>query len=140
MVLAGREPATPATPGEPPPASCVSQTHDCITATFLGYSHHDDGTTTLSYRITNNCTETVDYVAIETGHWTRVTPTDGGHYTGTLGDYTTQWTGPVDDILIQGIRFTNAHSISWIRMRRLVWATAAASACPFPAVRLCNEG
>ena len=106
VVLAGREPAPPTT-SEATPIRCLSQAHDCITATFLGYSRHDDGTTTLTYRITNNCTETVETVAIETGHWTRVAPTDGGSYTGALSDYSTAWIGPVGDILTQGIRFNS---------------------------------
>jgi len=37
------------------PAACLSQAHDCVTATFLGYTQHDDGTTTLTHCITNNC-------------------------------------------------------------------------------------
>ena len=108
VVLAGREPASPATTGEATPISCLSQAHECVTATFLGYSRHDDGTTTLTYHITNNCAETVETIAIETGRWTRVAPTDGSRYTGKLGDYTTAWIGPVGDILTQGIRFNNA--------------------------------
>lgn len=106
VVLAGRQPASPAGSAATP-ESCLPQDHECITATFLGYSHHDDGTTTLSYRITNNCAETVDYIAIENGRWTRVASTDGGSYTGTLADYVTQWSGPVGDILTQGIRFNS---------------------------------
>lgn len=106
VILAGRAAAPPAGRAATP-ESCLSQAHECVTATFLGYSRHDDGTTTLTYRITNNCTETVETVAIETGHWTRVAPTDGGSYTGALGDYTTAWIGPVGDILTQGIRFNN---------------------------------
>lgn len=37
------------------PTTCLSQAHECVTATFLGYTQHHNSTTTLTHCITNNC-------------------------------------------------------------------------------------
>ncbi|MEZ4664755.1 MAG: hypothetical protein R2911_45065 [Caldilineaceae bacterium] len=100
--------ATPAGPTPlPTPEFCIRYEHDCVLLEFLGYAHNGDGTTTLNYRITNNCADKIEYFAIETGFWTRFEPADGATYTGNLGDHLVTWVDDQQGIPTQGLRFDN---------------------------------
>jgi hypothetical protein len=50
------------------------------------------GLTTISFKVTNNCRNDTSFVAIGTDGFTRITPRDGGTYTGSLGTYSVAWT------------------------------------------------
>ena len=89
----------------PTPEFCISATHDCVLLEFLGYVQNGDGTTTLNYRITNNCVDEVEYFAIETGLWSRDTPADGSSYSGDLGAHAVSWVDEQQGIPTQGLRF-----------------------------------
>ena len=89
----------------PTPEFCISATHDCVLLEFMGYVQNGDGTTTLNYRITNNCADEVEYFAIETGFWSRDTPADGSSYSGDLGTHAVSWVDEQQGIPTQGLRF-----------------------------------
>ena len=107
-----QSPLPTATPGGPTPLPtpefCISATHDCVLLEFMGYVQNGDGTTTLNYRITNNCVDEVEYFAIETGLWSRDTPADGSSYSGDLGAHAVSWVDEQQGIPTQGVRFDNS--------------------------------
>ena len=79
----------------------------CFTFTFLGFVNNGDGTTTITYRVTNACKDPVNYVAIGTDAFTRIAPANGGEYRGTLASkYAVQWTGTSGNPGFTSIKFS----------------------------------
>ena len=77
-------------PGQPGP--CLSLTQDGYTLEFIGYTDHDDGSTSLIFRLVNDNPKDVSFIAFGTNSWTRLLPADGSIVTGDLGDYRVEWT------------------------------------------------
>jgi hypothetical protein len=50
------------------------------------------GQTTITFRVTNKCKETVSFVAIGTHGFPPIAPLNGSVYTGSLGTYNVVWT------------------------------------------------
>jgi len=59
----------------------------------------------MTYRVTNKCKQTVNYVAIGIDGFTGVTPTNGGTYTGNLGSYNVTWTDTAGSLGFASIEF-----------------------------------
>jgi len=64
--------------------------------------------TTVTFKITNNCRNGVQYVAIGTGVFTRIAPADGSVYSGSLGTYSVAWTATNGNPGFTSIKFTPA--------------------------------
>ncbi|MCB0044213.1 MAG: hypothetical protein KDD92_02155 [Caldilineaceae bacterium] len=79
-------------PLPPPSGPCFTQTTDGFTLDVWGYVTNDDGTTTITYRVTNDNKQDISYAAFGLGDWAPVAPTDGATVTGKLGDYHVAWT------------------------------------------------
>ncbi|MCB9137193.1 MAG: cellulase family glycosylhydrolase [Caldilineaceae bacterium] len=75
-----------------PETACFNQTLDGFTLALFGYVTQPDGTTTLTWRVTNVNKKDISYVAFGTGGWTPVAPADDGVIPGVLGDYHVEWT------------------------------------------------
>ncbi|MCX6050777.1 MAG: cellulase family glycosylhydrolase, partial [Chloroflexi bacterium] len=74
------------------PRLCVTQSAGGYTFAFLGYRGNGDGTTTLTFRVTNTNKQDVSHIAFGTGNWTRMAPTDTMTVTNSLGAYLVVWT------------------------------------------------
>ena len=72
--------------------ACLSASDAGFAFDFYGYVHNEDGTTTLSYSVTNPNKKDISYVAFGTGEWARVEPSEGVTTTLTLGTYLVEWT------------------------------------------------
>ncbi|MCB0046949.1 MAG: hypothetical protein KDD92_16115 [Caldilineaceae bacterium] len=75
-----------------PETACFNQTLDGFTLALFGYVTQPDGTTTLTWRVTNVNKKDISYVAFGTGGWTPVAPADDVVIPGALGDYRVEWT------------------------------------------------
>ncbi|MCB0046946.1 MAG: hypothetical protein KDD92_16100 [Caldilineaceae bacterium] len=75
-----------------PETACFNQTLDGFTLALFGYVTQPDGTTALTWRVTNANKQDISYVAFGTGGWTPVAPADDGVIPGGLGDYHVEWT------------------------------------------------
>src|SRR5436190_18276537 len=74
-------------------AQTCQQEGACFAFESQGYiTDPGTGQTTIAFRVTNKCKNPVGYVAIGTGGFTRVAPTDGSSYNGDLGPYDVLWT------------------------------------------------
>lgn len=72
--------------------ACLSASDAGFVFDFYGYVHNEDGTTTLTYRVTNPNKKDISYVAFGTGDWSRLEPSDGVTTTLALGTYQVEWT------------------------------------------------
>jgi hypothetical protein len=75
-------------PAATPSSSCV-QSQVCFTFEALGHVGSDDGTTTITFRVTNRCPQGTSYVAIGTNDWPRVAPPPNSMV---AGGYQVEWT------------------------------------------------
>ncbi|MCB0046830.1 MAG: hypothetical protein KDD92_15505 [Caldilineaceae bacterium] len=75
-----------------PTGPCYTQTTGGFTLDVWGYVTNDDGTTTITYRVTNDNKKDISYAAFGLGDWTPVAPADGITTTTTLGEYAVEWT------------------------------------------------
>src|SRR5438093_1191995 len=74
-------------------AQTCQQEGACFAFESQGYiTDPGTGQTTIAFRVTNKCKNAVGYVAIGTGGFTRVAPTDGSSYNGDLRPYDVLWT------------------------------------------------
>ena len=62
--------------------------------------------TTVTFKVTNNCRNGTQYVAIGTGGFMRIAPADGSVYSGSLGTYNVAWTAANGNPGFTSIRFT----------------------------------
>jgi hypothetical protein len=77
----------------------------CFVVQYLGYLIN--GTqTTVAFKVTNNCRNGAQYVAIGTAAFTRMAPADGSVYSGSLGTYNVAWTAANGNPGFTSIRFT----------------------------------
>ncbi len=72
--------------------ACLSARAQGFVFEFAGYVHNEDGTTTLTYSVTNPNKKDISYVAFGTVGWSRLEPSDGMTATLTLGTYQVEWT------------------------------------------------
>ncbi len=72
--------------------ACLTASDAGVVVDFAGYIHNEDGTTTLTYNVTNPNKKDISYVAFGTGDWARVAPSDGLTTTLELGEYQVEWT------------------------------------------------
>lgn len=77
----------------------------CFVFEYLGYSTDINGKTTITFRVTNKCSQSLSYVAIGTDGFTRVAPADSGTYVGSLGSYKAVWTSSSGNPGFTSIRF-----------------------------------
>ena len=75
-----------------PSTPCISQTLSGFTLEVFGFVNNGDGTTTITYRVTNTNKKDISYVAFGLGNWSAVAPVDGSTYSGGRGDYNVEWT------------------------------------------------
>ncbi|MCB9137212.1 MAG: hypothetical protein H6642_02555 [Caldilineaceae bacterium] len=75
-----------------PTGPCYTQTTGGFTLDLYNYVTNDDGTTTITYRVTNDNKKDISYAAFGLGDWTPVAPADGITTTTTLGEYAVEWT------------------------------------------------
>ncbi len=64
-------------PLPPPDTPCFVQTLEGFTLEVFGYVADGDGTTTITYRVTNANKKDISYVAFGIGSWAPVAPSDG---------------------------------------------------------------
>ncbi|MEZ4710239.1 MAG: hypothetical protein R3A44_23755 [Caldilineaceae bacterium] len=101
VMVWGRNPQAAVTIQSPLPTAPADPIANvpCLTASdagfvfdFDGYVHNEDGTTVLTYRVTNPNKKDISYVAFGTGDWARVEPNDSVTTTLELGIYQVEWT------------------------------------------------
>ena len=89
-----------------PSSETCTQEGACFVFEYLGYvTDSISGQTTISFRVTNKCRNTVSYVAIGTDNITVVAPTNGSVYTGSLGNYDVTWTSATGSPGFASIQF-----------------------------------
>lgn len=78
---------------EPPTTqeACLSQTRRQVTFDFYGYVNNDDGSTTLTFGVTNGHRRALDAIVFPSNGWTRQSPAKNTRYTGDAGTYRVQW-------------------------------------------------
>ncbi len=87
------------------PTTC-QQAGACFVFEYLGYvTDATTGRTTITFRVTNKCTQTVGYVAIGTDNFTQLAPADGSVYRTSLGNYKVGWTGTTGNPGFPSIKF-----------------------------------
>ncbi|MEZ4712194.1 MAG: hypothetical protein R3A44_33710 [Caldilineaceae bacterium] len=83
----------PTAPADPiADAPCLTASDARFVFDFDGYVTGDDGTTTLTYTVTNANKKDISYLAFGTANWTRLAPRDGITTTLGLGEYQVEWT------------------------------------------------
>ncbi|MEZ4712191.1 MAG: hypothetical protein R3A44_33695 [Caldilineaceae bacterium] len=75
-----------------PVGPCLTAADAGFTFAVDGYVTHDDGTTTLTFTVTNANKKDISYLAFGTADWTRLAPSDGMTTTLGLGEYQVEWT------------------------------------------------
>ncbi|MCB0045257.1 MAG: hypothetical protein KDD92_07505 [Caldilineaceae bacterium] len=98
---------TPGPTPTPPPAQdiCLSKQDRGVTVDFYGYVPYPDGTTGLTFGVTNGNQRQLDAVGIKAGGWNRVAPADGTVYRGVLGSYNVRWVTQSDTPNQDAVRF-----------------------------------
>jgi len=72
----------------------------------LGYvTDSSTGQTTITFRVTNKCKQSVSYVAFGTDSFTRFAPISGSAYSGSLGTYNVTWTSVIGTPGFTSIQF-----------------------------------
>jgi hypothetical protein len=89
----------------PTPAQTCKQESACLVFDYRGYTTDASGQTTITFRVTNKCKQTISYVAFGTDTFTRVSPASGSTYTGGLGTYAVTWTDTAGSPGFTGIEF-----------------------------------
>ena len=92
-------------PLPPPSTPCIVETAGGYTLELFGYVDNGDGTTTITYRVTNANTKEVSYVAFGLDTWSAVAPANGSTYSAGLGDYHVEWTNSNGNPGFAGIKY-----------------------------------
>lgn len=80
------------TPTPPNPAAiCLSKSEGEVTVDFYGYVNNGDGSTTLTFGVTNPRQRRIDAVGFKAKSWQRLSPDDRSIYMGGLGTYNVRW-------------------------------------------------
>lgn len=85
-------PGFPTLQSTAPTTPCLTATEQGFTFAFYGYLKHPDGTSTLTWQVTNSGKHDISHVAFGTAGWTRLAPQPGSLYRGELGAYPVEWT------------------------------------------------
>ena len=85
-------PGFPTLQSTAPTTPCLTATDQRFTFAFYGYLNHPDGTSTLTWQVTNSGKHDISHVAFGAAGWTRLAPQPGSLYRGELGDYPVEWT------------------------------------------------
>ena len=70
---------------------CLNKTAGQVRFDFYGYVQNDDGSTNLTFGVTNPRQRSIDAVGFKARSWSRVEPAEQSTYIGNLGAYTIDW-------------------------------------------------
>ncbi len=80
------------TPIPPNPQDiCLSKRAGQVTFDFYGYVSNGNGSTTLTFGVTNPQPRKLDAIGFKAKSWHRLSPADQSTYTGSLGSYKVRW-------------------------------------------------